>query len=218
MCCRYFMEESPELRPFVEAAQRSSILPKMREKLTRPLITEGEVRPTDIVPVMARTRHDRDAVYPMIWGFTREKASPLFNARSETADQKPFFKECWERRRCIVPASWYYEWEHLADQSGKKKTGDRYLIQPKDSSLTLFAGLYRIEEDGFPHFVVLTREPSKSIAFIHDRMPVILPETSVWKWIHDTPEKGWTESHALTDVIYEKNSTEYQPRLSFLSS
>ena len=216
MCCRYYMEESPELRPFVEAARRSSILPKMVEKLARSLVTEGEVRPTDIVPVLARNRHDQDAVYPMIWGFTRENAPALFNARSETAHHKPFFKNCWERRRCIVPASWYYEWEHLTDQSGKKKTGDRYLIQPKDSRLTLLAGLYRIEEDGFPHFVVLTREPSEAIAFIHDRMPVILPETSAEKWIHDMPEKGWTESHALTDMIYEKNSAGEAARTSCL--
>ena len=217
MCCRYFMEESPELRPFVEAAQRLSILDKMREKLGRPLITEGEVRPTNIVPVVARDRYDRDAVYPMVWGFTRENASPLFNARSETADQKPTFKESWERRRCIVPASWYYEWEHLTDPAGQKKTGDRYLIQPKDSSLTLLAGIYRIEKDGFPHFVVLTREPSEEIRFIHDRMPVIFPKTAVHEWIHEPPKKGRVETKALTDMVYEKNSIEYQQKLSFLS-
>ena len=81
--------------------------------------------------------------------------SLLVNARVETAAEKPTFKEAWEKHRCIVPASWYYEWEHLTGNSGQKKVGDKYMIQPRGSSMTWLAGLYRIE-DGLPVFAVLT--------------------------------------------------------------
>ena len=53
MCCRYWMESSPELRPFVEAANRSPLRAKMVARLARPLKTAGEIRPTDMVPAVA---------------------------------------------------------------------------------------------------------------------------------------------------------------------
>ena len=53
MCCRYYMEMSPELRPIVEEMNRSPLAGRMRDRLARPLTAEGEVRPTDIVPVIA---------------------------------------------------------------------------------------------------------------------------------------------------------------------
>ena len=53
MCCRYYMEMSPELRPIIEEANRSALKERIVDKLGRPLITEGEVRPTNIVPVIA---------------------------------------------------------------------------------------------------------------------------------------------------------------------
>ena len=53
MCCRYYMEMSPELRPIVEAAQRSRLRESNMNRIARPLITEGEVRPDSLVPVIA---------------------------------------------------------------------------------------------------------------------------------------------------------------------
>jgi putative SOS response-associated peptidase YedK len=80
-----------------------------------------------------------------------------------------------------VPVSCYFEWEHLRSADGRKKTGSKYRLQA-DSPVTWLCGLYRMEE-GIPCFVVLTREPGESIRFIHDRMPLILPENAVSEWI-----------------------------------
>ena len=170
MCCRYWFDESPELRPFVEEMNRSPLVEKFVE--TGSITTQGEVRPTNVVPVIASNRRGEKAVYPMKWGFSGRTL--LVNARSETASTKPTFSDAWKSHRCIVPASYYFEWEHLISNDGKKKTGPKYLIQPKDSAVTWMCGLYRIEE-GLPVFVILTRAPGEEIRFIHDRMPLILP-------------------------------------------
>ena len=174
MCCRYWFDESPELRPFVEEMNRSPLVEKF--VITGPITTQGEVRPTNVVPVIASNKRGQKAVYPMKWGFSGRTL--LVNARSETASTKPTFSDAWKSHRCIVPASYYFEWEHLISNDGKKKTGPKYLIQPKDSAVTWMCGLYRIEE-GLPVFVILTRAPGEEIRFIHDRMPLILPEEFV---------------------------------------
>ena len=190
MCCRYYMEKSPELRPYIEAANRSSLKDRLVSKLARPLVTEGEVRPTDLVPVIAPSSKSQEpTVFPMVWGFTiPRRQTSLFNARVESATEKPTFKESWEKRRCIVPASWYYEWEHLINAStGKSKTGDKYMIQAKGSNVIYLAGLYRLEEIAgiqVPVFTILTREPSDEIRFIHDRMPVMLPKEYIREWVN----------------------------------
>lgn len=190
MCCRYYMETSPELRPYIEAANRSSLKDRLVSKLARPLVTEGEVRPTDLVPVIAPSSKSQEpTVFPMVWGFTiPRRQTSLFNARVESATEKPTFKESWEKRRCIVPASWYYEWEHLINAStGKSKTGDKYMIQAKGSNVIYLAGLYRLEEIAgiqVPVFTILTREPSDEIRFIHDRMPVMLPKEYIREWVN----------------------------------
>ena len=199
------MEASPELRPFVEAANRSPLREKMADKFARPLVTSREIRPTDICVAVAPDRKGKRAAFPMVWGYTGQK-SYLFNARVESAGQKPTWKESLERRRCIIPASWYFEWQHFTSPDGKVKTGSKYMIQPKGSALTLLAGIYRIE-DGFPHFAILTRESGEEIRFIHDRMPVILDAQDAAVWIR--PDTGIEEiknitARALTGMIFEK--------------
>lgn len=132
----------------------------------------------------------------------------MVNARVETASTKPTFKESWERRRCSIPASYYFEWEHLINAAtGKAKTGDKYMIQPKGSEITWLAGLYRIEEMSgiqVPVFTVLTREPSSEIRFIHDRMPVILPGDAVEKWIKSDSKPDEIIKEAMTDMVFER--------------
>ena len=199
MCCRYWTEESPEIRPIVEEMNRSPLIGKWLR--TTGITTYGEVRPTNVVPVIAPNRRGERAVYPMKWGFTGK--SLLLNARSETAAQKPTFKEAWEKHRCIIPASWYFEWEHLTGNDGKKYTGSKYMIQPKGSTMTWLCGLYRIEE-GLPVFTVLTREPGEEIRFLHDRMPLIMPERFVNEWIRPDTRPEDLLGEALTDMIFEK--------------
>ena len=178
MCCRYWTDESPELRPIVEEMNRSPLMRKWQDKAK--VKSYGEIFPTDVVPVIAPNRSGLRTVYPMKWGYSGK--SLLMNARSETAAEKPTFRDDWARHRCIVPASWPFEWEHDPGSDGKKHTGDKYMIHPKDCAVTWLCGLYRIE-NGLPVFVILTREPGETIRFLHDRMPLIMPDELVTEWI-----------------------------------
>ena len=199
MCCRYWTEESPELRVIVEEMNRSSLVRKWHNITA--VKSYGEIRPTDVVPVIAPDKSGRRAVYPMKWGYTGK--SLLMNARAETAGQKPTFREDWEKHRCIVPASWYFEWEHRLGNDGKKYTGDKYMIQPKGSAMTWLCGLYRIE-NGLPVFVILTREPGDEIRFIHDRMPMIMPEELVNTSIRPDVKPEELLPYALTEMVFER--------------
>jgi putative SOS response-associated peptidase YedK len=153
------------------------------------------------VPVIAPNRSGKRAVFPMKWGYSGR--SLLMNARVETAAEKPTFRDDWVRHRCIVPASWYFEWEHYPGSDGKKHTGDKYMIHPKDCAVTWLCGLYRIE-NGLPVFVILTREPGEALRFLHDRMPLIMPEELVTEWIRPDRKPEELLPGALTDMDFEK--------------
>ena len=201
MCCRYYMELSPELRPIVEEMNRSPLVRKFLE--TTAVLTSGEIRPTNVVPVIASSRSGARTVFPMKWGFTVPGRPLLINARTETAAEKPMFREAWKAHRCIVPASWYYEWEHRTRNDGKKETGDKYMIQPRGFAAAWMCGLYRIEE-GLPAFVILTREADESVRFIHERMPLMLPEEKIGEWIRPETAADVLIPFSRTDVIFEK--------------
>jgi putative SOS response-associated peptidase YedK len=203
VCTRFYVEpDTEETRELIAQVKLTQLAGKFISAGSA-ILTSGEIRPTNVVPVIAPDRHGRRAAFPMKWGFQIPGHSLVVNARTETAAQKPTFQESWEKRRCIIPASWYFEWEHLLGNSGQKKTGDKYMIQPRGTSMTWLAGLYRIE-DGFPVFTVLTREPTQELRRIHDRMPLILPKELIDQWI--TPDSVPEDiiKHALTDMITEK--------------
>ncbi len=226
MCTRYWMGDTREIREIAEEMERSPLIDKWNarnqikaagenrlnktsgENLpANPAIkTKGEVRPTDIAPVIAPNRSGIRTVFPMKWGYTGR--SLLVNARAETAAEKPTFREDWARHRCIVPASEYFEWEHRIGADGKKRTGDKYIIRPKQAKLTFLCGLYRIEE-GLPVFVILTREPGEEIRFIHDRMPLILPEDLVNEWLRPDARPEELLPYALTEMEFQKAEPAY---------
>ena len=204
MCCRYYTELSPALRPIVEAARGSRLYRDNIARIAKPLTAEGEVFPDALVPVLATNRAGEKAAFPMIWGYNIPGIGrPIANARAETAAEKPSFREGWATHRCVIPACWYYEWEHSLSPSGKSRVGAKYAISPKGSDVTWLCGIYRMEEN-FPHFVILTREPGESISFIHDRMPLILPEEAVDRWIDPNVNPHVLLSSALTDMVFEK--------------
>ncbi len=206
MCTRYYMDDaSSELSEIILAAKHSPLADKFLRQIGRPILGSGEVRPTDIAPVIAPNRSGKQTIFPMRWGFTNKNhKSTLLNARAETAKSKPTFMEAWKSHRCIVPASYYFEWQHYESQDGKTITGDKYLIQPRDCDITWLCGLYRIE-DGLPVFVVLTRKPSPTLAAIHDRMPLILPKDKIAEWITPGADPDELLPYALTDMIFEKS-------------
>jgi putative SOS response-associated peptidase YedK len=208
MCTQFYLDRSPELKPYVDRAKHSPLLNSMIAKLGRPLKTEGVIRPTDIVPVVAPSKQSRDpSVFPMVWGFTNPRSgSPFVNARSETAAEKPFWKDSWQTRRCVIPASYYFEWAHYMGTDGRRKTGQKYMIQPKNSMTAYLAGLYSIEEQcgvSVPVFTVLTREPGAEIRFIHDRMPVILAPETIRQWIAPDGQPYEVIKTALTEMVFE---------------
>lgn len=183
MCCRYYIE--PELC--------SSIQYKNLDELERRYscaVRSGDFSPGDFAPVYAAGRDGEMTPYPMKWGFSAGK-SLVFNARIETADQKPLFAPSFARRRCAIPASGYYEW---------KKTGagkEKYVFTRKDGKDVLFAGLYRYEKGLLlPVFTLLTREAAPGIAGIHDRMPLILDAERAGEWLTGGTADAVTELDA----------------------
>ena len=128
------------------------------------------------------------------WGFTWS-GTLLINARSETAAQKSVFRESMERRHCLIPASCYYEWAKYEKERVKYAIGAGKLIY--------LAGLYRMEDTG-PVFTILTREPAEKVAFVHDRMPVILPTEAHAVWLGHNAEPTNALCYAVLDVRFEQ--------------
>ena len=177
MCCRFFMprnlDNEEALRILREAERRYKSLGGDGT------IALGEVAPSETVAALARGRNGEPGGFPMRWGFTRRDGKGLIiNTRSETAGEKPIFRESMMKRRCLIPAAWYFEWE----KRGKEKI--RYAIRPKEDGVMYLAGIYRFEEkERLPVLSILTREPAEEIAFIHDRMPVIFSEKHRDAWL-----------------------------------
>ncbi len=203
MCTRFYVEPDTEDLREITAELKNSTLSDKFNHAGYAVLTSGEIRPTNVVPVIAPGKNGRRAAFPMRWGFQIANRSLVVNARVETAAEKPTFKEAWERHRCIIPASWYFEWEHLIGNAGQKKTGDKYMIQPRGSTVTWLAGLYRIE-DGLPVFTVLTKEPTEELRRIHDRMPLIFPKDLIDDWIRPGTKPEEIVPYAINDMIAEK--------------
>lgn len=203
MCKRYYIEEkNPELKEIVlKAEAHSALKERLINKFAKPVRTSGDIKPNDLAPVIATSRSGRTAVFPMKWGFSLSKTNtPIINAKVETAATKRSFAESWVRRRCIIPASWYYEWQHFKTPDGKSKKGDKYLIQPVGSSVTWLCGLYRFEEN-VPVFTILIRPAENDLAVLHDRMPVIIPKELIKDWINIESNPEDLLKYALTDMV-----------------
>ncbi len=205
MCTRFYIQDdSIDLAEIMAAAKASRLSEKLRLQGCA-LKTSGEIFPSDTVPVIAPDQRGGRAVFPMRWGFRIPGRSLLVNARTETASTLPSFRNSWQKQRCIIPASWYYEWEHFTDSQGKKTAGDKFMIRPEDASVTWLAGLYRIE-DGLPVFTVLTKEPCEALRGIHDRMPLLLPGRLLDKWIDPSEKPEELLPYAIEALTAQKAS------------
>lgn len=204
MCCRFYIKENdPDFAPIVDGAEKSGLYPRVQKAHPAPLVRSGEVRPTDVAAVLAMDKRQKPTLFPMIWGFTTPGRNvPIINARAESAAEKPTFREAWEKHRCIIPASWYFEWQHLPSEDGRSTIKTKYAIQPKDGNITYLCGLYRIE-NGLPVFVILTKEAGEDVAHIHDRMPLILPKEAIKAWINPSVSAKTVLPYALTAMKAE---------------
>ena len=104
----------------------------------------------------------------------------MINARSETAAEKPAFREALRRRRCLIPASGFFEWK----KTGRSK--QPFYVKPRDGFFT-FAGLWerwrsKNEDRELLSCTILTTRPNRLVATLHDRMPVIIPPASYSDW------------------------------------
>lgn len=199
MCCRYYiLPKGVEWDPIREGAESARVMRRFREAGLR-LVTAGEVRPMDLVPVLATDRGGGQSVFPMRWGFRLEGPRPttLINARVETAAEKPSFREAWAGRRCAVPASGYYEWDHRQGEDASAKAGTKYAVEAPAQPILWLCGLYRIER-GLPVFVILTRPPAPAVAELHDRMPLILPQSAVSAWVDPSGDPASLLALAVT--------------------
>lgn len=119
----------------------------------------------------------------MDWGFSIPGVQkPVINCRTETVFEKASFKGPIMKKRCIVPASGYFEWE--TDASGLKVP---FKIMNSEKSLISMAGIYTayVSDGGEKHwqFSILTKGSVGVVSSIHDRMPILLPRESEQKWL-----------------------------------
>ena len=199
MCGRVYMAPAdPELRELVCEMNRSKLAARFRKNDDESLQAEGEIFPSAVLPVLASARNGEKRVFPMKWGFS-VSGKLLINARAETASEKGIFREAWSGHRCVIPASWYFEWEH----DEKKKAGQKYAIRTEKQGLIWLAGLYRFEND-LPAFVILTRPADSGIAWLHDRMPVMLPPKEIDKWIRPDADPEPIVQTCITKVCWEQ--------------
>ena len=115
------------------------------------------------------------------WAESLATGNKLINARAETIDKKAAFKEAFEKRRCLVVADGFYEWQ----KDGK--TRQPILIRLKDAGSFGFAGLYEnwISPAGenIRTCTIITTDPNDIMSPIHDRMPVIIPRAGEARWL-----------------------------------
>ena len=177
MCGRYTLHTPIEqLAELFELPEAPSLEPRFN------------VAPTQQVPaVVAEGDPPRRAVRMMRWGLVPHWAkdpavgSRMINARSETVAEKPAFRTAFRRRRCLIPADGFYEWQAQAD--GKQP----YYIRVRDGRPFAFAGLWEHWEGpdavGLESCTILTTRPNDMLAQVHDRMPVILPPEAYQDWL-----------------------------------
>lgn len=142
------------------------------------------IAPTLDIPIYTNTGVYTTANFGLIPSWAKGRSSMQINARSESVFEKSSFKEAYKYRRCLIPVNGYYEW--------KKETNTKkpYLIVSATHKYFAFAGIYESWYDNtlkksILTCALLTTQPNKKIAAIHDRMPVILDEES-WKvWLDD---------------------------------
>jgi putative SOS response-associated peptidase YedK len=126
----------------------------------------------------------------------------LINARVETAVEKPSFRQAFAKRRCILPASGYYEWQQQpANKEGGKTAKQPYFIHRPDRGTLAMAGLYELWRDPSRErddpeawlwsVTVLTTDATDELGQIHDRAPLIVPVGAYDAWL--APQPGDTD-------------------------
>jgi putative SOS response-associated peptidase YedK len=132
------------------------------------------IAPTQSAPVVL-IENGKPVCREMKWGFTPKwSKAPVTNAQFETLDEKQMFKEAFAGRRCLVPASGFYEW--ISRLGGRQPV----LFLLNDERLFFFAGLY---STALESFVIITTAANSFVRALHNRMPLILPSGDYTRWL-----------------------------------
>ena len=186
MCSRYFLDADGNIIAYTFNVP-------FQERIRK----RFNIAPTQEAPVVRRDPHGAREVALLRWGLVPAWAKDLkvgtkmINARCEGVEAKPAFRAAIRERRCIVPATGFFEWQ---GEAGRKQP---FAITLPGQPLFAFAGLWErwqaAEGEPVATFTIITTEANGAVARIHDRMPVILPMDAVASWLAAPPD----EAHAL---------------------
>ncbi len=172
MCGRYWLDTDFQ-----------SIVDRYQITATGVLFTPSpEIFPTQTVPAIAAPGE----LTTMRWGFPHPAGrGQIINARGETVAQKPMFRTAFQRRRCLLPASGFFEWQKADGRS------IRHRIGLPGGALFSLAGLYSVfpgpDGKSLTACTIITAAANAAMAPIHDRMPVILPPDMETAWLTAAP-------------------------------
>ena len=176
MCGRYSQQHTAE-----EIAERFEIIDPEFSFPPRYNIAPSQIVPIIIAQEQRRLVGCKWGLVPF-WAKDPSIANRTINAKSETLAQKPAFKYAVVKRRCLIPADGFYEW-----QKQPKGPGQPFYIRRPDHGLFAFAGLWEgwtsPEGERLRTFTIITVEPNETIRPIHDRMPAIIQPEAEAMWL-----------------------------------
>ena len=165
---------------------------RVDEEPEEAVVPSWNVAPTDPVPAVLE-RDGRRRLAVLRWGLVpswakdAKGAARLINARRETVQSKPAFRAAYARRRCLLPADGYYEWQRDGDRK------QPWFLTPRDGSPLAMAGLYEVwsggGDDRLWTCTVLTTEAADDLGHIHDRTPLVVPPQAWDRWLDPTVEE-----------------------------
>jgi putative SOS response-associated peptidase YedK len=124
------------------------------------------------------------------WSKDGKAGYSTINAKAETITTSPLYRESFRRRRCLVPANWFYEWQKPVVKSNQPdaKTKQPFAIGLTNESLFAFAGLWETWKDkatgqSLETYTIITTDPNELTERIHNRMPVILKPSDYQRWL-----------------------------------
>jgi len=185
MCSRYFLD-----------ADGNVIAYTFRVPLNERVKRRFNIAPTQEAPVIRAAPDGTKEMAMLRWGLVPHWAKDLkagtkmINARSEGIEAKPAFRDAVRQRRCVIPATGFFEWRAPGEWNvGQGEPGRKqpFAITDPGRELLAFAGLWERWKpaDGEPveTFTIVTTDANEQVARIHDRMPVILPMDAVDTWL-----------------------------------
>jgi putative SOS response-associated peptidase YedK len=148
-----------------------------------------KIPPASLAPVVRQAPDGRRVADLLRWGLMPHWAKDetiarkLINARSETVAEKPSFRSAYRRRRCIVAASGFYEWQAVPGQHWKQP----YYVSIKSGEPMAMGGIWESWTNSVGEIIrtycIITTQANALMAPIHDRMPVILPRDTWTAWL-----------------------------------